>query len=95
MFHNNPFSLISDFASPLLLQVYVVLMILAVVIGTLYRRRSQGERQVLRAAAGEIECGCATATKGGPDLRARASKPSPKRQFPVSFANGRAGSPTC
>jgi hypothetical protein len=36
MFANNPFSQIADFAPPLLIQVYLVLMILAVVIGTLF-----------------------------------------------------------
>ena len=36
MFSNNPFSLIADFAPPLLVQVYVVLMILAVGVGTLF-----------------------------------------------------------
>jgi hypothetical protein len=36
MFNNNPFSQIADFAPPLLMQVYIVLMVLAVVIGTLF-----------------------------------------------------------
>ena len=36
MFNNNPFSHIAEFAPPLLIQVYVVLMVLAVVVGTLF-----------------------------------------------------------
>ncbi|MGZ5095363.1 MAG: hypothetical protein ACXWIP_28935, partial [Burkholderiales bacterium] len=36
MFNNNPFSQIADFAPPLLMQVYIILMALAVVIGTLF-----------------------------------------------------------
>ena len=35
MFTNNPFAAVTEFLSPLAMQVYLVLMILAVVIGTL------------------------------------------------------------
>lgn len=36
MFTNNPFTPVADFLSPLAMQVYIVLMVLAVVIGTLF-----------------------------------------------------------
>jgi uncharacterized membrane protein len=36
MFTNNPFAAVTDFLSPLAMQVYLVLMVLAVVIGTLF-----------------------------------------------------------
>ena len=36
VFTNNPFAAVSDFFSPLAMQVYIVLMVLAVVIGTLF-----------------------------------------------------------
>jgi hypothetical protein len=36
MFTNNPFAALTDFLPPLVMQVYIVLMILAVVIGTLF-----------------------------------------------------------
>src|SRR5215210_6181990 len=42
MFANNPFSLISDFVPPLVMQVYVVLMIVAVLIGTLFDASHKG-----------------------------------------------------
>ena len=58
MFHNNPFSLIAEFTPPLLLQVYVVLMIFAVIVGTLFDVWHKGSarffarrRQLSRAAA--------------------------------------------
>ena len=36
MFTNNPFAAVTDFFSPLAMQIYIVLMVLAVVIGTLF-----------------------------------------------------------
>jgi hypothetical protein len=36
MFTNNPFAAVTDFLSPLAMQVYLVLMVLVVVIGTLF-----------------------------------------------------------
>ena len=36
MFTSNPFTTVTDFLSPRLMQVYVVLMILAVIVGTLF-----------------------------------------------------------
>jgi hypothetical protein len=36
VFTNNPFAAVADFFSPLAMQIYIVLMILAVVIGTLF-----------------------------------------------------------
>lgn len=36
MFTNNPFAMVTDFLSPLAMQAYLVLMVLAVVIGTLF-----------------------------------------------------------
>lgn len=43
MFANNPFAALTDFLSPLVMQVYLILMALAVVVGTLfdvYHKRS-------------------------------------------------------
>lgn len=42
MFTNNPFSSLSDFLHPLVMQGYIVLMILAVVIGTLFDAYHKG-----------------------------------------------------
>jgi hypothetical protein len=42
MFTNNPFSEIADFVPPLVMQAYVVLMILAVLIGTLFDASHKG-----------------------------------------------------
>jgi hypothetical protein len=36
MFTHNPFTAVTDFLSPLAMQVYLVLMVLVVVIGTLF-----------------------------------------------------------
>ena len=36
MFANNPFAALTDFFPPLVMQVYLVLMTLAVVVGTLF-----------------------------------------------------------
>ena len=36
MFTNNPFAALEGFLSPLIMQVYIVLMMLAVVVGTLF-----------------------------------------------------------
>jgi hypothetical protein len=36
VFTNNPFAAVTDFFSPLAMQIYIVLMVLAVVIGTLF-----------------------------------------------------------
>ncbi len=42
MFSSNPFTLLSEFVSPLVMQVYVVLMVLAVALGTLFDTYHKG-----------------------------------------------------
>ncbi len=67
MFISNPFTLLSEFLPPLVMQVYVVLMIFAVVIGTAFdlyhkqsaeffalRRRQSNAAAQRRLGAGEI-----------------------------------------
>lgn len=45
MFTNNPFAAVADFFSPLAMQIYVVLMVLAVVIGTLFDVHHKGSAE--------------------------------------------------
>ena len=64
MFANNPFAALTDFFSPLVMQVYLVLMTLAVVVGTLFdvvhkgsakffaRRREKSEAAAQRRLSG-------------------------------------------
>src|SRR3989304_2206798 len=42
MFTNNPFAPVADFLPPVAMQVYIVLMVLAVVIGTLFETYHKG-----------------------------------------------------
>ena len=58
MFTNNPFAPVADFLPPVAMQVYIVLMVLAVVIGTLFETYHKGSgkffalrREKSRAAA--------------------------------------------
>ena len=58
MFISNPFTLLSEYISPVIMQVYVILMIIAVALGTLadlYHKRSAEfftrRRQKAQAAA--------------------------------------------
>jgi hypothetical protein len=58
VFNNNPFAAVTDFFSPLAMQIYIVLMVLAVVVGTLFDVYHKGSakffaqrREKSRAAA--------------------------------------------
>lgn len=61
VFTNNPFAAVTDFFSPLAMQIYIVLMVLAVVIGTLFDVYHKGSakffarRQEKSRAAAETE----------------------------------------
>jgi len=74
MFTNNPFAALTDFLPPLVMQVYVVLMTLAVVVGTLFdvvhkgsaeffaRRREKSEAAAQRRLNGGETVSLAIAT---------------------------------
>src|SRR4051812_13819803 len=64
MLTSNPFSLLSDFMPPQVMQIYIILMVLAVVLGTLFdvmhkgsakffaRRRAQSEVRAMKRLGG-------------------------------------------
>lgn len=74
MFTNNPFAALSDVLPPLVMQVYVVLMTLAVIVGTLFdvvhkgsakffaRRREESEARAQRRLNGSETVSLAIAT---------------------------------
>ena len=74
MFTNNPFAALTDFLPPLVMQVYIVLMTLAVVVGTLFdvyhkgsakffaRRREESEAAAQRRLSGGETVSLAIAT---------------------------------
>lgn len=69
MFSDNPFTAVTDFVPPLVMQVYIVLMILAVAIGTLFDTYHKGSakffalrREKAKAAAQRRLSGMETAS---------------------------------
>lgn len=69
MFSDNPFTAVTDFVPPLVMQVYIVLMILAVAIGTLFDTYHKGSakffalrREKAKAAAKRRLSGMETAS---------------------------------
>jgi hypothetical protein len=74
MFTNNPFAALEEFLSPLIMQAYIVLMMLAVVVGTLFdvhhkgsakffaRRREKSEAAAQRSLSGGETVSLAIAT---------------------------------
>ena len=74
MFTNNPFAALGDFVSPLVMQVYIVLMALAVIVGTFFdvhhkgsakffaRRREKSEAAAQRRLSGGETVSLAIAT---------------------------------
>jgi hypothetical protein len=46
MYASNPFAEFAVFLSPAAIQVYIILMIIAVVVGTLVDRLHQGSRKI-------------------------------------------------
>ena len=74
MFTNNPFAALGDFVPPLVMQVYIVLMALAVIVGTFFdvhhkgsakffaRRREKSEAAAQRRLSGGERVSLAIAT---------------------------------
>jgi len=74
VFTNNPFAAVTEFFSPLAMQIYIVLMVLAVVIGTLFdvyhkgsakffaRRKEEYQARATRRLSGGDTLGLAIAT---------------------------------
>ena len=93
MFSSNPFALLTEFLSPGVMQVYVVLMILAVAFGTvldLYHKRS-AKFFALRRKQSNV---AAQRRLGAGEIASLAMRTWLLRlQLPVSPATGREGFP--
>ena len=95
MFTNNPFAALTDFLPPLVMQVYIVLMILAVVIGTLFDVYHKGSAKFFARRKGEIK-GCrAEGSLAAARPSHSRSRPLQRLRFPASSANGRGGFLIC
>ena len=72
MFATNPFSLVSDVLPPLAMQVYIVLMVLAVVIGTLFDVAHKGSARFFALRRAKSNAAAQRRLGGGGDFLARA-----------------------
>ena len=65
MFTNNPFAALEGFLSPLIMQVYIVLMMLAVVVGTLFDVQHKGSAKFFARRTAKSEAAATRRVSGG------------------------------